>query len=87
MRFTGSGFRLKLSGSCLKASKVSDEQEKQVFDMLQSLTKDEGVKIKLDEGENMTSLKACILNIAKSEGISVTVKMAKKKWLMFVWRT
>ena len=47
--------------AAVKASKVSDEQEKQVVDMLQSLTKDEGVKIKLDEGENMTSLKACIL--------------------------
>ncbi len=69
-----------------KASKVSDTQEAEVLDMLQSLTKDEGIKITLGEGDNLAALKACILNTAKSEGIPVIVKAIKNKNTILVWR-
>ena len=69
-----------------KNARVSTEQEKQVLDMLQNLTKDEGVKITLSDGENMSALKKCIENVATSEGIDVIVKAIKKKGLVLVWR-
>ncbi len=69
-----------------KASKVSDEQEGQILEMLQTLTKDEGVKIALADGDNLSALKACIQNTAKSEGIDVILKVVKAKRQILVWR-
>lgn len=69
-----------------KTAKVSTEQEAQVLEMLQNLTRDEGVKIRLDEGENITALKKCIEMVAASEGISVSVKALKAKKMVVVWR-
>ena len=53
-----------------RASRISPEQEAQITDMLQNLTKDDGAKIITDEGESMGSLKSRIQKIAKAEGVS-----------------
>ena len=70
----------------VKTAKVSTEQETAVLEMLQNLTKDEGVKVRLDDGENINDLKKCIETIAASEGISVSVKALKAKKMVVVWR-
>ena len=70
-----------------KTARIPTEQEKQVLDMLQNLTKDEGVRITLSEGDNMAALKKCIETIAVAEGVNVVVKVLKSKKLILVWRT
>lgn len=69
-----------------RASRISPEQEAQITDMLQNLTKDDGAKIITDEGESMGSLKSRIQKIAKAEGVKVNIKTAKKKGMVIVWR-
>jgi len=69
-----------------RASRISSEQEAQITDMLQNLTKDDGVRITMDEGESIGSLKSRIQKIAKAEGMKVNVKTAKKKGIVIVWR-
>ena len=69
-----------------KTARVSLEQEKQILDMLQSITKDEGARVALSQGDNITALKKCIQLIATAEGVNVTVKAIKKKNLILVWR-
>jgi hypothetical protein len=69
-----------------RASRISSEQEEQITDMLQNLTKDEGAKITVDEGESIGSLKSRIQKIAKAEGVKVNLKTAKKKGMVIVWR-
>lgn len=70
-----------------RASRISSEQEVQITDMLQNLTKDEGARITVDEGESIGSLKSRIQKIAKAEGMKVNIKTAKKKGIVIVWRT
>ena len=69
-----------------RASRISSEQEAQITDMLQNLTKDDGAKIIMDEGESMGSLKSRVQKIAKAEGVKINVKTAKKKGMVIVWR-
>ena len=69
-----------------RASRISIAQEAQITDMLQNLTKDDGAKITIDEGESIGSLKSRIQKIAKAEGVKVNVKTAKKKGMVIVWR-
>ena len=69
-----------------RASRISAEQEAQITDMLQNLTKDDGVRITMDEGESMGSLKSRIQKVAKAEGMKVNVKTAKKKGIVIVWK-
>ena len=69
-----------------RASRISHEQEAQITDMLQNLTKDDGVRIAMDEGESMGSLKSRIQKVAKAEGMKVNVKTAKKKGIVIVWK-
>ena len=70
-----------------RASRISAEQEEQITDMLQNLTKDDGAKITIDDGESLGSLKSRIQKIAKAEGLKVNVKTAKKKGMVIVWMT
>ena len=69
-----------------RASRISPEQEAQITDMLQNLTKDDGAKIITDEGESIGSLKSRIQKIAKVEGVKVNIKTAKKKGMVILWR-
>jgi hypothetical protein len=69
-----------------RASRISAEQEAQITDMLQNLTKDDGAKITMDEGESIGSLKSRIQKIAKVEGVKVNIKTAKKKGMVILWR-
>ena len=69
-----------------RASRISAEQEVQITDMLKNLTKDDGARITMDEGESMGSLKSRIQKIAKVEGVKVNIKTAKKKGMVILWR-
>jgi hypothetical protein len=69
-----------------RASRISAEQEVQITDMLKTLTKDDGARITMDEGESIGSLKSRIQKIAKAEGVKVNIKTAKKKGMVIVWR-
>ena len=55
-------------------------REVQITDMLKNLTKDDGARITMDEGESMGSLKSRIQKIAKVEGVKVSnIKTAKRR--------
>jgi len=77
---------LEQAKSLARAGRIPEETQKQILEMIQAMTRDEGVKIDLEPEESITAVKSRIAKVAEAEGITVEVRTAKKGRQLVVWR-
>jgi hypothetical protein len=69
-----------------RMAKLSEEQEKDVLEMLHSLKDGDGAEICVEEGEGLSNVKNLIRSIAKIEGINITVRALERRNQIVIWK-
>lgn len=77
---------LEQAKSIARAGRIPEETQRQILEMIQSITKDEGVKIDLEQDESITAMKSRIAKVAKAEGITVELRTSKQGKQLVLWR-